>query len=99
MTILGGTDKENETGYPVLHIDDVEDQDLAEMPDKGEMRIEYKIRSRTHNEDQRKGKKRHSCSVTMDITCIYPPADKSKKKNGDSDGGARKAFSEYFKDK
>lgn len=87
-----------ETRYPCLHISDIEDKRLAEMPDTGEATIRYKIRSRTHDEQERKGKKRHSCSVTLDIISIDPPAGKAKK-NGDSDGGARKAFSDYFKDK
>jgi hypothetical protein len=92
------SDIKNDTHYPTLHIDDIEDRRLAEMPDSGTMTIHYKIRNRTHNERQEKDKKKHSCSVTLDVTHIDPPAGKSKK-NGDSDGGARKALSEYFKDK
>jgi hypothetical protein len=87
----------DETHYPDLHIGDVEDKRLAEMPDEGEMTVRYKIKSRTHNERERKGKKCHSCSVTLEIRSIDPPAGKTKKK--DSDFGARKAISEYFKDK
>lgn len=85
----------DEKHYPTLHISEVSDKRLAEMPDEGEMTIKYKIRERTHNERDKK----HTCSVTLDVTSIDPPASKSKKKNGDSDGGARKAISDYFKEK
>ena len=64
----------------------------------GTLTIHYKIKSRTHNERKEKEGKKHSCSVTLDVTHIDPPPAKSKKKNGDSDGGARKAFSDYFKE-
>lgn len=93
------SEMKDETHYPDLHIGDVEDARLADMPDEGIATIRYKIRSRTHNEHERKGKKCHSCSVSMDILSIEPPEANKKKKNGDSDGGARKALSEYFKDK
>jgi hypothetical protein len=89
----------DEKHFPTLHLDDVDDKRLAEMPDTGTLTIHYKIRSRTHNERKEKGEKKHTCSVTMDVTSIDPPPAKPKKKNGDSDGGARKAFSEYWKDK
>lgn len=85
----------DEKHYPTLHISEVSDKRLAEMPNEGEMTIRYKIRERTHSERDKK----HTCSVTLDVTSIDPPAAKSKKKNGDSDGGARKALSEYFKEK
>lgn len=94
VTILG-TDDGDRPHYPTLHIDDVEDKRLAEMPDEGEMTIKYKIRNRTHSERGDKGKKRHSCSVTLDVCSIDPPAGKSKK-NGYGDD-ARKALSDYFK--
>jgi hypothetical protein len=90
-------DLRKETHYPTLHLDDVEDKRLADMPDSGTMTVHYKIKNRTHSEREQKGKKCHSCSVTMDITHVDPPPGKGKKK--DSDGGARKALSEYFKDK
>jgi hypothetical protein len=88
----------DEPHYPCLHIDDIDDKRLAEMPDKGTLTIHYKIRDRTHSERKEKDGKKHSCSVTLDVTGIDPPPAKSKK-NGDSDGGARKAFADYFKDK
>lgn len=87
----------DEPHYPCLHIDDIDDKRLAEMPDKGTLTIHYKIRDRTHSERKEKDGKKHSCSVTLDVTGIDPPPGKTKKK--DSDGGARKAFSDYFKDK
>lgn len=90
-------DLKDETHYPSLHIDDVDDKRLAEMPDSGTLVIHYKIRNRTHSERKEQKGKKHSCSVTLDVTGIDPPP--AKKKNGDSDGGARKAFSDYFKDK
>ena len=99
MTAPDTGDIRNEAHYPCLHIDDIEDKRLAEMPDSGTLTIHYKIRNRTHNENTRKDGKKHTCSVTMEVTHIDPPPAKSKKKNGDSDGGARKALSEYFKDK
>jgi hypothetical protein len=95
---MGDPISENSVDYPSLHIDDIEDRRLAEMPDSGTLTIHYKIRNRTHSERKEKDKKKHSCSVTLDVTHIDPPAGKSKK-NGDSDGGARKALSDYFKDK
>lgn len=94
--IAPDTGDRNEAHYPCLHIDDVEDRRLAEMPDSGEMTVRYKIRNRTHNENTRKDGKKHTCSVTLEITHVDPPP-KPKKKNGDSDGGARKAFSDYWK--
>ena len=87
-----------ETYYPTLHLDDIEDKRLAEMPDTGTLVIHYKIRNRTHSERKEKEGKKHSCSVTMDVTHVDPPPAKPKK-NGDSDGGLRKSFAEYWKDK
>lgn len=95
VTILG-TDDGDKTHYPTLHLDG--DARLADLPDSGTCTIKYKIRHKTHEEHKEKEGKKHSCSVTMDVLSIDPPT-KAKKKNGDSDGGARKAFSDYFKDK
>ena len=95
--IAPDTGDRNEAHYPCLHIDDVEDRRLAEMPDSGEMTVRYKIRNRTHNENTRKDGKKHTCSVTLEILGIDPPAGKPKKK--DSDGGLRKSFSDYWRDK
>lgn len=87
----------DEKHYPTLHLDS-DDPKLADIPDAGECSIRYKVRDRTHRKE--KGKK-DSCSLTLEVTSIEPPAGASykKKRNGDSDGGARKALSEYFKSK
>jgi hypothetical protein len=84
--------------YPDLYIGDTDDRRLAEMPDQGEATIKYRIISRTHREEGKGKSKKYSCSLRLEITSIDPPEGK-KKKNGDSDGGARKALSDYFKDK
>jgi hypothetical protein len=84
--------------YPDLYISDTDDRRLAEMPDQGEATIKYKVISRTHREEGKGKSKKYSCSLRLEITSIDPPEGK-KKKNGDSDGGARKALSDYFKDK
>jgi hypothetical protein len=89
----------NDAHYPDLYISDTDDRRLAEMPDQGEATIKYRVVSRTHREE-RKGKgngKDYSCSIRLEILSINPPEGK-KKKNGDSDGGLRKAMNGYFKD-
>jgi hypothetical protein len=91
----------NDSHYPDLYIGDTDDRRLAEMPDEGEATIKYRVVSRTHREE-RKGKskgKDYSCSIRLEILSIDPPESKGKKRNSDSDGGARKALSNYFKDK
>jgi hypothetical protein len=89
------SDLKDETHYPDLHLSG-DDPRLAQMPDEGTAIVKYKIVSRTHNEDAREGKKKHSCTVTMEIRSIDPPPAKEKKKKDD---GARQALSDYFKDK
>src|SRR4029077_4571299 len=84
--------------YPDLCIEG-DDERLANMPDQGVAEIKYRIRSRTHREEKgSKGKDRYSCSLRLEVLSIDPPESK-KKKNGDSDGGARKAMDNYFRDK
>jgi hypothetical protein len=85
--------------YPDLYISDTDDRRLAEMPDTGEATIRYRIVSRTHREEGKGKNKDYSCSLRLEILSIDPPASNGKKKNGDSDGGARKALNDYFKDK
>lgn len=86
--------------YPDLHLSDVDDPRLLDMPDEGTCEIHYKITHRTHTEDGRNGKKKHSASITMEVRKIEPGHDpKFNRKKKDSDGGARKALADYFKDK
>jgi hypothetical protein len=68
------------------------------MPDTGEATIKYRIVSRTHREETKGKGKDYSCSLRLEILSIDPPQGK-RKKNGDSDGGARKALNDYFKDR
>jgi hypothetical protein len=98
VTILGADDRDR-THYPTLHLDS-DDPKLADIPDSGECTIKYKVKHRTHSEENGDGKKKRSCSLTLEVHSIEPAAGKTyKKKNGDSDGGARKALSDYFKDR
>lgn len=87
----------DEPHYPDLYISDVDDPKLAEIPDKGECTIKYRVCSRTHREEKGGSGKKHSCSLRLEILSITPP-EKQKKKNGYGDD-ARKSFGEFFKDK
>jgi hypothetical protein len=98
VTPISISDLKDETHYPDLYISEIDDSRLADMPDEGEALIKYKVITRSHNEHQRDGKKEHRCSITLEVRSIDPPPPKEKKKK-DPDGGARKAFSDYFKDK
>lgn len=92
IEIMGPED----THYPTLFLTDVDDPALANLPDKGECVIRYKVVSRTHREE--KGKK-DCCDLRLEVTSITPPAS-GKKKNGNVYGDdARKSLNEYFKDK
>jgi len=85
--------------YPDFHISDTENVGLLQMPEEGTATIKYRIVSRQHSENKRQnGKKEQRCSITLEVLSIDPPESKPKKKNGDSDGGLRKAFSDYFKE-
>jgi hypothetical protein len=86
--------------YPDLYISDSDDPKLADIPDKGECTIKYRVCSRTHHEDKDgDGKKRHTCSLRLEIVSITPP-EKKKNGNGKAYGDdARKSFGEFFKDK
>jgi hypothetical protein len=88
----------DDTHYPDLYLSDVEDPAIADIPDKGECTIRYRVLSRTHREEKNGKGKRCSCSIRLEVTSITPPARESKK-NGEYGGGARKAFSDYFKDR
>jgi hypothetical protein len=98
MMPIGALSPEKEH-YPDLYISDTDERRLAEMPDEGEATIRYRVVSRTHREEGKGKRKDYSCSLRLEILSIDPPAGNGKKKNGDSDGGARKALSDYFKDK
>jgi hypothetical protein len=87
----------DEAHYPELCISDADEQ-LAEMPDEGTATIRYRVRNRTHREEKNGKRKERSCSLRLDVLSIEPPPSK-KKKNGNSDGGVRKAMNDYFKDK
>lgn len=91
-------DLTKETQYPRLHISDHDDSRLADIPDEGEATIKYKVVDRTHREESRNGKKRYSCCLVLEVKSIDPPPAKGKKPK-ESDGGARKAMNDYFKDK
>ena len=84
--------------YPDLMLSDVDEPALAEMPDKGEATIKYRVVSRTHREEGT-GKKRRTCSLRLEILAITPP--ERKKKNGGNGYGddARKSLTDYFKGK
>jgi hypothetical protein len=84
----------DETHYPDLMIADCKDKRIAQMPDKGEATITYRVVSRTHREEKDRG---YSCSVRLEILSIDPPAG-SKKRNGYGDD-VRKSFDNYFKNK
>ena len=88
----------DEAHYPDLCISDTDDRRLAEMPDEGTATIRYRIRSRTHREEKNAKGKQYSCSLRLEVLSIDPPEPK-KKKNGDSDGGARRAMNDFFKNK
>jgi hypothetical protein len=71
--------------YPDLHIPDMDDERLLDMPDEGTAEIHYKIVRRHHTEENgRNGekKKRRTCSITMEVRSIEPGHDPkfSKKK-------------------
>lgn len=82
--------------YPDLCIES-DNKEIAQMPDEGEATIKYRVVSRTHREEKNGKGKEYSCSLRLEVTSIDPPAAKGRKK--DSDGGARKAMDNYFKDK
>jgi hypothetical protein len=87
----------DEPHYPDLYIDS-DDARLADLPDKGECTIKYRVCSRTHREEGKNGDKKHSCSLRLEILSIEAPEKAKKKKNGYGDD-VRKNFSEFFKDK
>jgi hypothetical protein len=82
--------------YPDLYLSDVDDLKLADMPDKGEATIKYRVVSRTHREEKGPdGKKQRSCSLRLEILSITPP-EKARRNNGYGDD-ARASFRNNFK--
>jgi hypothetical protein len=62
--------------YPELHISDIDDERLLGLPDEGTAEIRFKITHRTHHEDNNgEKKKRHTCSITMEIRSLEPGHD------------------------
>jgi hypothetical protein len=98
MSQISISDEKDRVHYPDFHISDTAETRLLGIPDEGEATIKFKVVHRSHSEHDRNGKKERRCSLTIEVQKI-DFEDKLKKKNGDSDGGARKAFSDYFKDK
>jgi hypothetical protein len=93
-------DLKDKVHYPDLYLSDMDDPRLLDMPDEGTAEIHYRIIRRNHSEEKRGDKKQHRCSITMEVQKIEPGHDpKFNGKKKDSDNGARKALSEYFKDK
>jgi hypothetical protein len=86
--------------YPDLHIADVDDPRLLEMPDKGEATIKFKVVHRSHSEHERNGKKERRCSVTIEVQKIdFQDNPKTHKNNQGYGDDARKSFADYFKDR
>lgn len=91
--------KPDEVHYPDLYISDSDDPKLADIPDKGECTIRYRIVSRTHREEKDGSGKKHTCSIRMEILSIDPPAKTKKKNNNGYGDDVRKSMGEFFKDK
>jgi hypothetical protein len=72
----------NDKNYPELHIPDSEDERLLDLPDEGVCEIRYKIVRRHHREETNGDtkKKRRTCSITMEIRSLDPPAKANGKK-------------------
>jgi hypothetical protein len=89
----------NKKQYPHLHLDELEDSRLADLPNEGSAEIHYKIVDRTHRESDNGGKKkRRTCSLVLEITSIEPGHD--PKFNGGKNNwmdDARKSFKTNFK--
>ena len=83
-----------DTHYPDLYISDSEDPAIADMPDKREATIKYRVVSRHHSEERSGKGKKHSCSIRLEILSITPPK-KENKKGGYGDD-ARSNFKNYF---
>ena len=94
------SDLKDKVHYPDFHISDTEDTRLLDLPDEGEATIKYRVVSRHHSENKRQnGDKERRCSITLEVLKIDTFDNPKAAKKKDSDGGARKAFSDYFRDK
>ena len=98
-TPISMSEMKNEVHYPDFHISDTDETRLLDMPDEGEATIKFKVVHRSHSESDRNGKKKRHCSLTIEVQKIDFEDNPKAAKKKDSDGGARKAFSDYFKDK
>jgi hypothetical protein len=92
MMMVGSDDEE---GVPSLNIHDHDDPRLCDMPDEGEAKIKYKVKSREHREHNEGGKKKHKYSVSLAVHHIEPPENKKKDQPNGMDG-ARKSAKDYF---
>ena len=98
IEVLNVSDLKDKAHYPSLHISDVDEPRLLDLPDQGEATIRFKVVGREHSEHEHNGKKKRRCSLTLEVQKIdFDDNPKAAKKNGNDD--ARKAFSDYFKDK
>jgi hypothetical protein len=86
-----------DTHYPDLYLSDVDDTAIADMPDKGEAVIKYRVLSRTYREEKNGDKKLRSCSVRLEILSIKPPEGAPKLKSYGDD--ARKSFRAFYNGK
>jgi hypothetical protein len=87
--------------YPDLHISDVDDSRLLDLPDEGTAEIHFKVVHRTHSEREENGKKKRRCSLTLEVHAIEPGRDPqfaNRKKKAAYGDDARKSFKDYFKD-
>jgi hypothetical protein len=96
MTVsVGDMDK---VYYPDLHIADVDDPRLLDIPDKGEATIRFRVTHRSHSEHERNGKKERRCSLTIEVQKI-DFQDNSKTHKPAYGEDTRKNFADFFKDK
>jgi hypothetical protein len=93
------SDLKDRVHYPDFHISNTDEARLLDIPDEGEATIKFKVVHRSHSEEDRNGKKKRRCSLTIEVQKIDFEDNPKPAKKKDSDGGARKAFSDYFKDK
>jgi hypothetical protein len=98
IAIAVGGDSER-VHYPDLHIGDIDEPRLLNIPDSGEATIRFRVVHRSHSEHERNGKKERRCSVTLEVQKIdFEDNPKAAKKNGYGDD-ARKSFKDYFNGK